>query len=843
MRIVSEMNTVPIWRYILFIVILLFCIPIIGITHGSLSGISIQGGEYVTDTIPENLSTGHCGQFMIEFRNTGMTAWEYDVEKFGVEYFSDNSLITIEPLINLLPKGSRVHNGQSYQFPFSMNTHNPGEVTLSFALVRLLPSGKTVPVSGMVNIPVKIIPQNPNLMSETGVIQVSGGVLHLPVKLDNIYVGMTPLTLSDIHAGFHKVEIEGREGVMEKEIEVLPNSLNPVLYDPEDSFFYIETKNSLLLDDTNPFLTAILSNFFIVLGFVITLTVVGICAVVVITGKMKRVKFTVSQILPFSIHSHPGRDFSVEVSRKTDKDEVRFDPIPGIFTQGREKKFQIKITNLGKKDITVENHRISPGEIKLLYREIKDDSPGDNVTGMDISYIGSDGKKKTQFINLYYRILPKKPDLSWVFERFFIRDGRVIAVIKIKNKTLEALKIDSVDILPGKEGKIFIGMDEPDIDSISTFKNLHIIDGEGGSLSLPTKIPYNRGIFLFFSKQFSDSQEWFHQQMKKGINDPNLQKYAEIVEKKIMELKIANNLADQRGDNENKKGMPPSPPDHHHITNTNILYDIQQEFPEDLISLYQPSGIISEDRLGMIYRAVRVSDNEEVAVRILKPGKVNHSTIELQIQAWRSLKHLNILQIKYWERDPQYYLEFDLPSGVLQSRKRIYSLADVKVPIPPRASLKIIRGLAEGIDYLHHQGVRHYLLEPSVVLLDKGLNPKISGFDAAALVQSYIPEDCWIIAPEQCNSAKYGNPGKKTDIYQVGAICYYLITGQIPSIDNYSDVLPSHINPDLNVFDNLIRKTLSPYKNGRYGEVNEMIQEIDNLIDAFSPKIKQNSRR
>lgn len=91
-------------------------------------------------------------------------------------------------------------------------------------------------------------------------------------------------------------------------------------------------------------------------------------------------------------------------------------------------------------------------------------------------------------------------------------------------------------------------------------------------------------------------------------------------------------------------------------------------------------------------------------------------------------------------------LEFDLPSGVLQSRKRIYSLADVKVPIPPRASLKIIRGLAEGIDYLHHQGVRHYLLEPSVVLLDKGLNPKISGFDAAALVQSYIPEDCWIIA-------------------------------------------------------------------------------------------------
>lgn len=144
MRIVSEMNTVPIWRYILFIVILLFCIPIIGITHGSLSGISIQGGEYVTDTIPENLSTGHSGQFMIEFRNTGMTAWEYDVEKFGVEYFSDNSLITIEPLINLLPKGSRVHNGQSYQFPFSMNTHNPGEVTLSFALVRLLPSGKTV---------------------------------------------------------------------------------------------------------------------------------------------------------------------------------------------------------------------------------------------------------------------------------------------------------------------------------------------------------------------------------------------------------------------------------------------------------------------------------------------------------------------------------------------------------------------------------------------------------------------------------------------------------------------------------------------------------------------------
>jgi serine/threonine protein kinase len=119
------------------------------------------------------------------------------------------------------------------------------------------------------------------------------------------------------------------------------------------------------------------------------------------------------------------------------------------------------------------------------------------------------------------------------------------------------------------------------------------------------------------------------------------------------------------------------------------------------------------------------------------------------------------MRIRFWKREPVYFMEFDLPSGAVQSKKRIYSLADLKVPIPPPAAVRIVRGLAEGIDYIHRQGVRHYLLEPSVIFLDMGLNPKISGFDTAALVQTGIPEGCWVAAPEQHDPETLWKPWEK----------------------------------------------------------------------------------
>ena len=134
------------WSYLspILFFLLIFSVLISGVCSdvtGGIPGISYYGGEFSTDTIPRTLITGQEIQVMIEFRNSGMTAWEYDVEKFGVQYSGDNSLINVDPLISPLQKGSRVHSGQSYQFPFLITAYNPGHVDLQFAVVKILPSG------------------------------------------------------------------------------------------------------------------------------------------------------------------------------------------------------------------------------------------------------------------------------------------------------------------------------------------------------------------------------------------------------------------------------------------------------------------------------------------------------------------------------------------------------------------------------------------------------------------------------------------------------------------------------------------------------------------------------
>ena len=806
--------------------------PACCVEQGSLSGISFQGGEYSSDSIPDVMYPSQNGQYMIEFRNTGMTAWEHDVEKIGVEYFGDSDLITIEPTIQLLPKGSRVHTGQSYQFPFLITAHHAGHVDLTFAVVRLLPTGKTNQISDPIRLSVELTTGLQGGDKSSGSIQVTAGPLHLPVELDGIPAGLTPITLPDIPVGIHQVSIEGKEGLMEEGIEVKPNSISLITYSPEKSGVLIETKESPFLDNSSPILTLILSNFFIFLGLLITMTVVAVISIVVITGEIKRIKFVVSHVLPCSIQKESGRDIAVETRRRTSPDDVRFDPVAGLFKQGDKKSLKLKVTNLGTKPIVFDTIRIEPGECRIVLREIGDDNPGDCEVHQQVSYIDGDGREKSRVIHLQYRIMPRDLDMSWFFERFIQKKGKIVAILKIKNNNTFSLETDSFHLASGEEQEIEVEMDVPDSDEISVYKKLHIFTENGNSFPLSMKIPYNKGIYLFFSKKYSESLEWFNQQIYLGNGDITLKRYRDLLEKKISRSSESNktnssDTPDQETDLKRKEGAQ-----------TNIAPQLSVSppltgFPDSLLPIYKPSALLSSDRLGIMYRALRTTDNEAVAVRVLDSSMMPPSQVELQIQTWRSLKHMNIMQIKFWERDPVYFMEFDLPSGALQSKKRVYSLADLKVPIPARAALRIVRGLAEGIDYIHRQGVRHYLLEPSAIFLDDGLRPKISGFDTSALIQSGIPDDCWVIAPEQLNPEKFGNPGKKTDIYQVGAIFYYLLSGQVPENYDKAGGLPSHFRSDYNVYDPIIQKSLHSDKNERYGNIREMIQELDILLRSF----------
>jgi hypothetical protein len=138
--------------FIIFFIFFLAILPACSADPDTFSGITFLGGKYLSDDFPGRMYPGQSGQYMVEFYNTGMTAWENDVEKIGVECFTDSSIISVEQNIQLLPKGSRVHSGKSYHFPFSITALNTGRADLVFAVVQLHPSGKTMAISDKVTI-------------------------------------------------------------------------------------------------------------------------------------------------------------------------------------------------------------------------------------------------------------------------------------------------------------------------------------------------------------------------------------------------------------------------------------------------------------------------------------------------------------------------------------------------------------------------------------------------------------------------------------------------------------------------------------------------------------------
>src|SRR5262249_48964018 len=142
-------------------------------------------------------------------------------------------------------------------------------------------------------------------------------------------------------------------------------------------------------------------------------------------------------------------------------------------------------------------------------------------------------------------------------------------------------------------------------------------------------------------------------------------------------------------------------------------------------------------------------------------------------------------------------------------------------PMPPRQAAQVARTVAEAVHYAHQHGVIHRDLKPSNILIDAAGEPRVTDFGLAKRIvaadvaggatdltvtgqklgtPSYAP-------PEQM-AGRRGAATTLSDVYSLGAILYFLLTGQAPfagerleeTLDlvlHAEPVSPSLINPAL----------------------------------------------
>jgi len=168
--------------------------------------------------------------------------------------------------------------------------------------------------------------------------------------------------------------------------------------------------------------------------------------------------------------------------------------------------------------------------------------------------------------------------------------------------------------------------------------------------------------------------------------------------------------------------------------------------------------------------------------------------------------------------------------------------------LPVDKALWIAECLCKGLKVAHDNGVAHLDLKPANVLFRETPDdywdvPKIADWGLArTLLNKSGSMDALSIeyaAPEQFDSDQFGNPDTYTDIYQLGAVIYEMLTGRPPYTGGHTSIVhdvvrgdnpepPSERREAVPVaVDEVVCQALSTEKSRRFhGEIKRLEQRI-----------------
>ena len=195
---------------------------------------------------------------------------------------------------------------------------------------------------------------------------------------------------------------------------------------------------------------------------------------------------------------------------------------------------------------------------------------------------------------------------------------------------------------------------------------------------------------------------------------------------------------------------------------------------------------IARGGMGVVYKAVQVSLNRVVAVKMILAGQLASEAdvkrFHTEAEAAANLQHPNIVGIyEVGEQNGQHYFSMNYVEG--------RSLAESirTTPVSAQEAAAIVRTLATAIQYAHQRGILHRDLKPQNVIMDAQGQPHITDFGLAkrleldgGLTQSgAVLGSPSYMSPEQA-SGRQDLLGPASDVYSLGAILYELLTGRTP---------------------------------------------------------------
>ncbi|MFZ3322977.1 MAG: serine/threonine-protein kinase, partial [Usitatibacter sp.] len=150
-----------------------------------------------------------------------------------------------------------------------------------------------------------------------------------------------------------------------------------------------------------------------------------------------------------------------------------------------------------------------------------------------------------------------------------------------------------------------------------------------------------------------------------------------------------------------------------------------------------------------------------------------------------------------------------------------------------RQTWDIVRQVLEALDAAHSKGVYHGDIKPSNIILDAQNRVKLTDLGIRPLAPESAGNPAYM-APEQFSDI----PGEaRTDLYQVGALVYHLVSGKVPFTGSREEVIhrvlqerpqdPSTFTPKIAwQLDWVIQRALSKDPMDRFGTARELVDGL-----------------
>ena len=232
------------------------------------------------------------------------------------------------------------------------------------------------------------------------------------------------------------------------------------------------------------------------------------------------------------------------------------------------------------------------------------------------------------------------------------------------------------------------------------------------------------------------------------------------------------------------------------VLGTHMIGTLRREaYEAKQLGQYRLKHLIGSGGMGEVYLAEHQLLKRPCALKVIRPGKADDPKVlarfEREVRATAALSHWNTVEIFDYGRTEDgtfYYVMEYLPGLSLSELVERYG------PLPAARVIYLLRQTCDALHEAHSAGLIHRDIKPGNIfaaqrggiydvakLLDFGLAKPLTNSDSDSLQLTQdgaITGSPLYMSPEQ--SLGENEPDARGDIYSLGAVAYYLLTGHAP---------------------------------------------------------------